>query len=100
MVTPAGRVFCTSASRSLTRWVTTRLFSPISISAVPTTTSPSPLAVAAPRRSRGANDTAPRLPTVMGVPLLLAATTTLATSSRLVTSPSARMRMASRLRSM
>ncbi len=48
--TPSGSDFCMSAMRCLTRRLTSWKFSPLSMMAIPHTTSPSPLRVTAPKR--------------------------------------------------
>ncbi|CUS43731.1 Predicted cell-wall-anchored protein SasA (LPXTG motif) [hydrothermal vent metagenome] len=70
---PGGRVFATCPSLSPTALATTRLFSPISISAVPTTAS-SPFMLAAPVRRSPPTFTLASWPTVTGTPPRVAAT--------------------------
>jgi hypothetical protein len=81
-------------------WVTVREFSPISMSATPTTTSPSPSWVAAPRRSLGPKRTSPTDATVIGTPCGVAPSTTRSRSSRLRTRPFEPITTCSWLRSM
>ena len=48
--TPSGSDFCICVMRSFTRAITSWKFSPLSMMAMPATTSPSPLRVTAPKR--------------------------------------------------
>ncbi|MNN33900.1 hypothetical protein D3C81_1476780 [compost metagenome] len=96
--TPAGRVRLISSSFRATARETSRLFSPISMNTVPSTTS-RPFSVAAPLRSSRPMPTSATLRTRIGVPSTLV-TTILAMSSALLTWPGARISNCSPLRSM
>ena len=91
--TPDGSVRFTSSIRAATAFATVRLFSPISMNTVPSTTS-SPFAVAAPVRSSRPTSTSPRSFMRTGTPPTLASTT-LAMSSTVRACPGTRTRYCS-----
>ncbi len=96
--TPAGSERLISASFFATAWDTVRLFSPINMNTVPSTTS-RPFSVAAPVRSSRPMSTCATLRTRIGVPSEVVITI-LAMSSIDATCPGARISSCSPLRSM
>ncbi|MNC15728.1 hypothetical protein D3C75_635530 [compost metagenome] len=96
--TPLGRLRLISTSLAATAWDTVRLFSPISMNTVPSTTS-RPFSVAAPERSSSPRPTWATWLTRIGVPSTLEMTI-LAMSSADATWPGARISNCSPLRSM
>ena len=97
-ITPCGRDLLICSSLLATACETVRLFSPISMNTVPSTTS-RPFSVAAPLRNSRPISTVATFFTRIGVPSTLAMTM-LAMSSMLATCPGARISNCSPLRSM
>ncbi len=79
---PSGSPPSISASFSFTRSMVASAFSPKRITTMPPTTSPRPSRSATPRRTSGASWTSATSATRIGVPDVVAPTTTFSMSSR------------------
>ena len=79
--TPSGRDALTSSKRALTRFMTSKAFSPKRMTTIPPTAKPSPLSSALPRCSAGPSDTVAMSDTVTGIPSPVVRRTTLSRSA-------------------
>ena len=90
MITPSGNDFCICLIRSFTFLLTSWKFSPLSMMAIPATTSPSPFRVTAPKRVACPSCTLAMSPILTGTPPMVF-TVMLAMSSNVFATPIPRM---------